>query len=358
VRLGRVPFHKRTSVTEIRITLKITSNLDNSEELISELMIQYNYNKFIFNYDKYIIKCKATNRSITGMKTTKGSLQSQKNMWEKNIKIQNCDFFIPSYIIIPDILEIMYKFKYDALYYFLNPEKINKEIINNDYINDVNFFFTRIKDIYYNLLNNEIYVIDFKLENVAYYVEGWGAMEDPPSGGSGGAVVDPPIGGRWVLIDNDMIVDVKIIQEIPSDKIAMTWKIGEEDGDGNLSIDLYKSMITAFFMELLIILIIYITNNNITHKNISNIRHNSSYYKIDDLVSTIENFIIDNLASEYKVDHGDGLVSIQYSKFKNLKKTKKFIQNYFKLFSKCVNNRTEFTNLNVKETIINKYLKL
>ena len=194
-------------------------------------------------------------------------------------------------------------------------------------------------------------------------MEGWGAMEDPPSGGSGGAVVDPPIGGRWVLIDNDMIVDEKIIQEIPSDKIAMTWKIGEEDGDGNLSIDLYESMITAFFMELLIILIIYITNNNITHKNISNIRHllnSSSNYKIDDLVSEIKKFIIDNLAPEYMVEDGDGIVSKQYSKFlpNKLSATREFIEKYFKLFSKCVTNRTKFTNLNVKETIINKYLKL
>ena len=160
-----------------------------------------------------------------------------------------------------------------------------------------------------------------------------------------------------------MIVDEKIIQEIPSDKIAMTWKIGEEDGDGNLSIDLYESMITAFFMELLIILIIYITNNNITHKNISNIRHllnSSSNYKIDDLVSEIKKFIIDNLAPEYMVEDGDGIVSKQYSKFlpNKLSATREFIEKYFKLFSKCVTNRTKFTNLNVKETIINKYLKL
>lgn len=212
MRLELEPFHKRTSVTKIRIT-----NLDNSEELISELMIQYNYNKFIFNYDKYIIKCKATNLNKTGDKTNVNILGLQKIMWG-NIKIQNWDFFIPSYIIIPDILEIMYKFEYDALDYFLNPEKINKEIINNDYINDVNSFFTRIKKIYDYLLSNEIYVIDFKLENVAYY------------------------NNKWVLIDNDMIVNKNIEQIIPSNKLAMTWRIITSWG----SIDLYKSMITAF----------------------------------------------------------------------------------------------------------------
>ena len=97
-------------------------------------MLQYNYNNFIFNYKNYIIKCKATNLNKTGDKTNVNILGLQKTMWG-NIKIQNWDFFIPSYIIIPDILEIMYKFKYDALYYFLNPK-----IINNEYINDVIFF--------------------------------------------------------------------------------------------------------------------------------------------------------------------------------------------------------------------------